>query len=230
MPGKLPAERCGSACVQKHKSYYPAFLDLSGKKCIVVGGGAVAERKVRSLCAAGASVSVISPQISLRLARLAANGTVRHIDREYRRGDLRGAFLVIAATSDAAENERVARDTTGLANVADQPGLGNFIVPALVERGQLMLAVSTMGLSPALAKTVRKELESRYPASVAAYLAFIGRMRRKVLDGIPSPRKRAQFFRKITSGEMLDRVRKFGCRAAAAEVQNLFRRYERGEL
>ncbi len=230
MPGKLPAERDRNACAEKHKSYYPAFLDLSGKKCVVVGGGAVAERKARSLCAAGATVAVVSPLLCRGLARLASNGAVRHIERTYRSGDLRGAFLVIAATSDAAVNERVARDAVGLVNVVDRPGRGNFIVPALVERGKLMIAVSTMGLSPALSRTIRKELELRYPASVAAYLAFVGRMRRKAQDAISSARKRAMFFRDIASAAMLDRVRRHGYHAAAKEARSIFRRYERGEL
>ncbi len=230
MPGKLPAEKCGGACAEKHKSYYPAFLDLSGKKCVVVGGGAVAERKVRSLCAAEAIVTVVSPRLSRGLARLVANGAAQHIERICRRGDIRGAFLVIAATSDAAVNERIASDAAGLVNVVDQPGRGNFIVPASVERGKLMIAVSTMGLSPALSKTIRKELELRYPASVAAYLAFVGRMRRKAQDAISSARKRTMFFRDITSTTMLDRVRRHGYRAAAKEALSIFRRYERGDL
>ncbi|KAF0184177.1 MAG: precorrin-2 dehydrogenase / sirohydrochlorin ferrochelatase [Nitrospirae bacterium] len=230
MPGKLPAEKRGSACAAKHKSYYPAFLDLSGKKCVVVGGGAVAARKVRSLCAAGAVVTVVSPQLTRDLERLRANGTIQHSAQKYRRGDLRGAFLVIAATSDSAVNERVAKDAAGLINVADQPGCGNFIVPSSIERGQLTIAVSTLGASPALSRTIRKELEALYPAEVGAYLALIGRLRRKAMSTIQSPRKRAQFFREIASEAMLDKVREHGYRAAAAEAQTRFKRYEQGEL
>ncbi|HSW63061.1 MAG TPA: bifunctional precorrin-2 dehydrogenase/sirohydrochlorin ferrochelatase [Dissulfurispiraceae bacterium] len=230
MPGKLPAEKRGSVSAAKHKSYYPAFLDLSGKKCVVVGGGTVAERKVRSLCAAGAFVTVVSPQLSRDLELLHANGTIQYIAQKYRRGDLRGAFLVIAATSDIAVNERVAKDAAGLINVADQPESGNIIVPSSVKRGQLVIAVSTLGASPALSRTIRKELETLYPAAVAAYLAFIGSLRKKAMSSIQSPWKRAQFFREIASGAMLDRVRQLGYRAVAAEVRTLFRRYERGEL
>ena len=104
--------------------YYPAFLDLRGKKCVVVGGGSIAERKVTALVASGADVHVISPQLVAALNSLRAKGAIRHIARAYRTGDLRDAFLVIAATSDEDINRTVSRDAPFLVNVVDAPGPG----------------------------------------------------------------------------------------------------------
>lgn len=143
---------------------YPLFLDLTGQPVVVIGGGKVATRKIRSLLLAGAKVMVISPQAD----RLPKN--VRWIRRSYRRGDLAGARLVIAATNDLPVNEAVCREAKRrrqLVNCVAPPAAGNFIVPALARRGAIAIAISTGGVSPALAKRLRQKLEQflrdRYP-------------------------------------------------------------------
>ena len=198
--------------------YYPAFLDLRGKKCVVVGGGRVAERKVTALVASGADVHVISPQLVVTLSRLRAKGAIRHIARTYRNGDLRDAFLVIAATSDEVINRTVSRDAPFLVNVADAPGLANFIVPAVIKSGPLKITVSTGGASPAMAASVRRELELLYGKDVGRYLLFIGKLRKEVLETIVDAKAREVFFKMAGSIEILGLVRAEGFEKARAII------------
>ena len=144
-------------------AYYPMFLEVKGRQCLVVGGGRIAARKVEGLLAAEARVSVISPSLEPDLARLKAERRINHLPRHYQHGDLKGYALVIAATDDEATNERVVQDArhSGVpVNVVDQPALCDFIVPSVIRRGDVVLAISTGGLSPALARWLRQELET----------------------------------------------------------------------
>ena len=135
--------------------YFSICLDLSGKICIVIGGGKVAERKVQGLLACGARVTVVSPELTTGLEELAAEEKINLIQRPYQEGDLLGAFLAIAATDEPQVQRRVhaeAMHANLLLNVADVPELCNFILPASLRRGDLVIAVSTGGRSPALAR------------------------------------------------------------------------------
>ncbi len=143
------------------------------KNCVVVGGGKVAERKIAGLLGAGANVTVISPVITDAIEKHKKNGKIKHIKRDYKKGDLKSAFLVIAATSDEGINSRVSGDAPFLVNVVDRPGLANFIVPSVVSRGPMTIAISTSGASPAMAKAVRKELELLYNKDFGQFLAFL---------------------------------------------------------
>lgn len=154
---------------------YPLFLDLTGQPVVVVGGGQVATRKVRTLLRAGAVVTVVSPALAPALRRTKRITWVR---RAYRVGDLRGARVVIAATDNLQVNERVCRDALRrrlLVNCIAPPAAGNFIVPSLVRRGGITLAISTGGASPAFAKQLRRDLEQflgdAYPAQLKAMSA-----------------------------------------------------------
>ena len=143
--------------------HFPCFLDLSEKPCVVVGGGDVAERKVQSLLSAGALVTVVSPRLSPGLTRLVAEGRIRHLARAYRRGDLAGAVLAFAATDDPAVTLAVAAEARRRRvwlNAADDPAHCDFILPSVLRRGRLTVAVSTGGASPAVARAVREELEA----------------------------------------------------------------------
>ncbi len=139
--------------------YYPAFLNVDGLRAVVVGGGAVAERKAAQLLASGADVTLVSPDATPELERLAGEGRVRLIRRAYAPGDLAGAWLAVAATDDA-ETQRNVRDEASrektLLNVVDAPDLCGFIAPSIVERGPVTVAVSTGGESPALARRLRE--------------------------------------------------------------------------
>jgi len=163
--------------------YYPVLLDLAGRRCLMVGGGSVAERRVDALLAAGAQVTVISPRVTQPLAALAAEGRIGLESRGYREGDLAGNDLVFVATDAGEVNAAVAREARerGLwINAADDPAHCTFILPALVRRGDLTVAVATGGTSPALARAVREELEAYLTAEYATLAAIAAEARREV--------------------------------------------------
>jgi len=165
-------------------NYYPLFLDVRGKRCVVIGGGKVALRKVRTLLAHGASVKVISPDLCPGISPLVEAGKIEVIQREYQPGDLEGAFLAIAAASGDA-NKRVADDakrTQTLINVADNPEQSDFIVPACLHRGNLTIAVSTAGKSPALARKIRTGLEKHFGEEYAALIGIIEEVRSELKE------------------------------------------------
>lgn len=158
--------------------HYPLFLDLADQPVVAIGAGNVATRKIQTLLAAGACVTVISPKANAEIRQLALTKRVRWIRRSYRRGDLRGARLVIAATDNPAVNERVCAEAKRrklLVNCVAPPSAGNFIVPAQVQRGGITLAISTGGASPAFAKRLRRDLErflsDGYPALLKKMVA-----------------------------------------------------------
>jgi precorrin-2 dehydrogenase / sirohydrochlorin ferrochelatase len=156
---------------------YPIFLNLDGKRCVVVGGGAVANRKARKLLQARAEVVAISPEVKPELGSVA---TEVH-RRPYREGDLEGASLVFAATNRREVNAAVTREARGRGipvNVADEPSEGDFALPSVLRRGQLQVAVSTGGASPTLARRVRNELESAFGSEWAGVVEALGRARR----------------------------------------------------
>ena len=139
--------------------YYPAYLELTGRRCVVIGAGEVAERKVTQLLASGADVMLVSPSATPELKRLAESGELRWIRRSYVHGDLAGAVLAVAATDDEAVNRAVhaeAEREKTLLNVVDVPSLCGFIAPSVVERGPVTVAISTAGTSPALARKLRE--------------------------------------------------------------------------
>jgi siroheme synthase-like protein len=141
--------------------YYPIFLDLTGRRCVVVGGGAVAEGKVRGLLAANATIALVAPQLTPALRDLVASEQIRHREGEYDASDLEDADLCLVATDDGAINARVAADARTrriLVNAADDPANCDFILPAVVRSGSVVVAASTGGASPALARRLREDL------------------------------------------------------------------------
>jgi precorrin-2 dehydrogenase/sirohydrochlorin ferrochelatase len=187
--------------------YYPVFLNLKGKKAVVIGGGKVAERKVRALLKAGAIVSIISPDITGNLKKFKDQGLITHRKRQYKKDDLKNAFLVIAGTSFGKINKKVAQDAKHLINVIDDPSVGNFIAPSVVNRGPLTIAISTGGASPAVAKDIRKEIESLYGAEFTQYLRFLKQMRKKTRDGINDYKKREEFLKSLASRKIFNGLR-----------------------
>jgi precorrin-2 dehydrogenase/sirohydrochlorin ferrochelatase len=163
---------------------YMVNLVLEGKAAVVVGGGMLAERKVESLLAAKANVTVVAPQVCDRIAELARENRVGLHARPYRTEDLEGAFVVIAATGDEAVNARVAQDAqtrNALVNVVDRPALCTFTMPAIVCRGDLTVAVATEGRCPALASILREELEQRYGPDYASLVDLFGELRARMI-------------------------------------------------
>ena len=193
----------------EHRTYYPAFVSIEGKKCVVAGGGRVAERKVRDLLKAGASVRVISPELTPGLLRLRESGRIRHTARKFRPADTRGAFLIIAATDDMEINRSAASMGKGmLVNVVDRPAQCSFIVPSTLRRGPLTIAVSTSGASPAMARAIRQELEDMFGPEVGSYLEGLCRTRKRLMKEIKDPAERERRLRELGSPEVLKELLK----------------------
>ncbi|MCL4459954.1 MAG: bifunctional precorrin-2 dehydrogenase/sirohydrochlorin ferrochelatase [Chloroflexi bacterium] len=163
--------------------WYPIYLNLKQKRCVVVGGGGVAERKVNALLSCGAEVTVISPTLSPGLQELAAKGQIRAITRSYQREDLEGAVLAIAATNRAGINAAIRQDARSfgvLVNVVDDPSLCDFIVPAVIHRGDLTICISTGGRSPALARMAREGLEQSIGPEYGHLLTLLAKVRQEL--------------------------------------------------
>ena len=157
-------------------AYYPAFLNIRGKRCAVIGGGEVALRKVRALLECGAEVTVISPTLHPDLAQLAKARKISLIYREFEPGDLAGAVIAIAATDARLINQKVtdeARDQRVLVNVVDSSEQSDFIIPSYFRRGGLSVAISTAGMSPALARKIKTKLEGAFGEEFALLLSVI---------------------------------------------------------
>ena len=143
--------------------YYPVFIDVRGRRCVVIGGGAIGEEKIHRLMECGANVAVISPTVTGGVQVIADAGGLEWSQREYRSGDLEGAFIAIAATDDSSTNTRIAEEANErnvLLNVVDVTHLCTFIAPSVARRGEVTIATSTGGASPALARKFREELSS----------------------------------------------------------------------
>jgi len=150
--------------------YYPILLNIQGKKCLVVGGGEVALRKAQTLVEHGATVEIVSPNFCPELNELEKNGAIRVIQKDYEPENLNGALLVVAATDDTSVNEKVAAEARKigiLVNVVDKPAISDFIVPSYFRHGDIIVAVSTSGKSPALARKIRYELQRDLKAEYA---------------------------------------------------------------
>ncbi|SKC75601.1 precorrin-2 dehydrogenase/sirohydrochlorin ferrochelatase family protein [Maledivibacter halophilus] len=188
--------------------YYPIMLDIKNKKCKVIGGGRVAERKVTSLLECGAIVEVISPFVSDKLFKYYKKGKIKLVQRNYKYGDLKGGYLVYAATDNEEINEiciKECRDNEILLNVADQPNMCDFIVPANIRRGDLNISISTNGKSPMLSKKIRIELEKIFPEEYKEYLEIIGEIREKVKEEIKDISKRREIFHDLVYSDVFKR-------------------------
>ena len=188
--------------------YYPAYLDITGRPAVVIGGGSVAQRKVEGLLKAGARVTVVSPEAAPGIQQWARAGAIIWSQRQYRAGDLQDAWLAIAATGSEPVNVTVAREAEErgvLLNVVDNPKLCTFIAPAVVEREGLTIAVSTGGKSPAMARRVKEELEQLLPPEYGLLLEVAGEVREALRrEGSRPP---ADLWQQALSPEVLMLVR-----------------------
>lgn len=190
--------------------YYPICLDIRDRCCLVVGGGSVGTRKVKTLLDCGARVTVVSPDISERLEELARHERVELKQRAYRAGDLKGMFLVVGATDDENLNRQISRDAEKLnllCNIADRPEICNFILPSIVHRGDLTISISTSGKSPAMAKKLRKELEMQYGEEYAVFFRLMGAIRKKLLRRRHEPEAHKPLFEQLINNGLLDLIR-----------------------
>jgi precorrin-2 dehydrogenase / sirohydrochlorin ferrochelatase len=187
--------------------YYPAFLDLKDRLCIVVGGGVVALRKVESLSACQAHVRVIAPAVVDEILALDA---IEIVHKPYDHHDLAGAYLVIAATDDEATNLAVSRDAARrriFCNVVDRPDQCSFIVPSVVERGPIKVAISTGGISPALSKRLRMELGAVVGAEYEYLAGILGRIRPMVLAQEGGHLAHKRVFEVLVNSDLIEAIR-----------------------
>jgi precorrin-2 dehydrogenase/sirohydrochlorin ferrochelatase len=181
-------------------SYYPMFVDLQGKRCLVVGGGEIAARKVQGLLDADALVVVVSPKLSDALSALAAQGVIAYRPRPFRVDDVLGCTLVIGATDQPEVNMAVgkaARAHDVWVNIVDTPEACDFIAPAIVRRGALQIAISTGGHSPTLAKRIRMQLEEAYGPEYGRLLEKLGRERDRIRHLIRDPGLRKAYYERL---------------------------------
>lgn len=187
--------------------FYPVFIDLRGRLCLVVGAGEIAARKAQSLLDAGAKVKVVSPAASDGVTEMHERGLVQWERRGFEEGDLDGCFLVIGATDNPEVNQRVYRaaEEAGMpANIVDVPELCNFIVPSVMRRGDFQVAVSTGGASPVLAREVRRRLEKSFGVQYGLVVRLLAGLRDTLKDRLPQESKRREFWEMMIDLEYFD--------------------------
>lgn len=181
---------------------FPLFIDLSDKKCVIVGGGKVAERKTETLLLFHAQITVLSPKLTDRLQELEKENRITVVDKEFSEKHLEDAFLVIAATSERLVNNRVydySVKNNIFVNVADCPEQCTFIFPSIVQRDSLVVGISTSGSYPALSKKVRQKIEGLLPQTYSEALPILKDIRRKSGEEIPDPKERKEVLKTVIS-------------------------------
>jgi precorrin-2 dehydrogenase/sirohydrochlorin ferrochelatase len=190
-------------------SLFPAFLKLEGKRCLLAGGGPVAESKLEGLLRSGARITLVSPALTPRLAEQAACGGVLWKARGFETSDLDGVFLVVAATGDAQANELIFREADRrsiLCNAVDEPEHCHFYYSAVVERGTLQIAISTGGLSPSLAQRLREELEVQFGPEYEQYAEWLGRIRTSLMHRGIDFETRRRVLRRVASRDVFEQL------------------------
>lgn len=203
-------------------NYYPVNLDLRRKKCVVVGGGKVAERKTSGLIECSADVTVISPALTPKLQELSNRKKINHISRSYEPGDLEGAYLAIASTDNRRVNRNVAEEAKKLGipvNVVSSPKLSDFTVPGILRRGSLMVTVSTSGNSPALSRRLRVELENIFGKEYEIFTELLGAVRKKFRAA--SPQRRRHIYTGVAESKIPELLKSEKYREAEEELKKI---------
>jgi precorrin-2 dehydrogenase / sirohydrochlorin ferrochelatase len=201
--------------------FYPIHLDVTGKKCVIIGGGKVAYRKACSLKESGADVVVVSPEVCSEMVN--EEGLVL-IKKEYEEYFLDGALLVIAATDNEAINKKVTLDAEKrniIVNVVDYPERCSFIVPSTINRGDLCISISTGGASPAVAKRIREELEAVFGKEYEEYLDLLTKMRSLAMTTVEDDAKRRRILQRLAEKDIFDIVRVEGVEVAEAKMRDI---------
>lgn len=204
--------------------YFPINLDIRGRTVLVVGGGQVALRKVKSLKACGARVTVVSPAFCAGLAHMKG---IKRAKRTHKRTDLQGVCLVVSATDDEKTNRRVWKQASSKnipVNVVDQPKLCSFTVPAVAAEGDLVVTISTGGGSPALAAKIRKQIEKNIDPTIAQHLKLLKEMRPKVLLSSLAPKKRTALLKRMAGDSVCRILRSKGTAAAKRNLQDMLKK------
>lgn len=190
--------------------YYPVYLDIQNRNCMVVGGGSVGTRKVMTLLDCDAKVTVVSPVITKKLLELADSGSIIVKRRSYQTSDLDEIFLVIGATDNQELNRQIQTEAERIGilyNIADNPEACNFILPSIVHRGDLVIAISTSGKSPAFAKKLRKDLEKQFGNEYAVFLKLMGSIRKKLLAQNHRPESHKHIFKQLISKGIVEMIK-----------------------
>jgi precorrin-2 dehydrogenase len=206
-------------------SYYPVLLQLEGKSALVVGGGGVAQRKVEALLDCGAKISIVSRELTESLASMVDAGKINLLGDRFHERQLENAFVVIAATDDEDLNREIsqkARERGLLINAVDQPEDCNFIVPSIVRKGDLIIAISTSGKSPALAKKVRKDLDRRFGPEYEQFLVLMGLLRTEVLARGLSQSENSRIFGQVVDSGILKALSEGDWDEAQAGLRRIF--------
>lgn len=204
--------------------YYPVYLNLEGRTCLVVGGGAVAARKASSLLECGAKVKLVAPEVCDAVADMEREGKLERIADFFRPEHMDGSALAIGSTDNAQVNRQVYEEGVkrGIpVNIVDQPALCSFIVPSVVRRGDLVIAISTSGKSPATAKRARKMLEGVFGDEWAVYLEMMGSAREQLLSSVADGAERERKFNRLADSSMLEKIKTgdvAGARAVMEEI------------
>ena len=180
--------------------FFPVFLNLKDRLCIVIGGGKVAERKVENLLKVKAKIKVISPELTFKLKKLVEEGKIEWEKRKYQKGDLNSAWLVIAATNDPEVQKEIYKEAEErhiFCNVVDVPEFCSFIVPSIIKRGPLIIAISTSGVSPAIARRLRETLEELIGEEYEFYLELMKNLREQILNSNLSPEEKEKKLQKL---------------------------------
>lgn len=204
---------------------YPINLNLIGKKCLVIGGGSVAERKTLSLIEAKAEVTLISPIITEKLKDLVNENKLTYIEDTYKSGMVDGYFLLIAATNDEAANKlaiKEAKELKILVNAPANPELSDFTVPAVIKRGDLTVAVSTEGISPAFSRTIKEEISEFLPKNIEAWLNILKKIRLEIKEKFKTSKEREEFWRIALNKRIFELLKKGKLKEAEAELKNGF--------
>lgn len=205
--------------------YYPVFLDLRLKPVLVVGGGNVAYRKVQTLLEHGAIVHIVSPDLVMELKDLVDSQRCFWVNKEYSAEDIQDATIIFSCTEKDEVNATVSRDAQEhrrLINVVDDPEKCSFIVPSIMERGDLKIAVSTGGSSPIVARQIRVQLQKQYGQEFEEYLTLLKEWRKKVKSDL-SPEQKQTFWSKATDGEILELIKKGRLNEAKGVIDGCFR-------
>ena len=204
--------------------YYPLFLDLNDRPCVVIGGGRIAADKTHALLEARARVTVIAQDLIGSLADLAAVGRIKHAARLYQAGDLAGSVLAISATDDSAVNRLVweeGRRSGVLVNVVDDVPLCDFIAPSVIRQGDLTVAISTSGKAPALAVRIRESLEEKFGREYARFLELAGAIRQSLAEKNPDFNTRRTLWYRLVDSDILDLLRAGDEDAAFQKIEDI---------
>lgn len=214
------------------KRYYPIMLDISNKECVIFGGGNVALRKVRTLLEYNANITVISNKICEQLLSIEKEGKIVCILKNYEPNSINSAYLIFAATDDNEINKLIYQEAQSkdiLVNVVDSIELCNFIVPSVLEQGDLTISISTNGKSPLMAQKIRMELQEKFGQHYAEFLEIMGVIRQKSLKEIPDETQRKALFEELINSNFIDLLKEGKRECVLHEINVLYEKYKSRE-